>query len=1204
VPIYSDVIARLDDKSVADALKRLESEFETGGTNLGATFTRAFSAAGSNFSAGLSAGLKQTIGEMGALDSSAESALGGMALKAAGAAAGVGLIATAAVKAAEALYDVGAQFDAVSDRIAVRTNSLGDDMDNLNNSLREAFRNSSSSLEEVGDVLGRVSQSLHLTGQPLSDVTTQIADLNRMTGENLNIREYGQVLAQFGDGAGSAANALDMLYAASAKSGIPLNELLTNLRNAGPAAQTLGLNLGELTNLLTKFEDGGILASRAQMALNNAAKVFADSGIPLQTGLADTITQLRGFIDAGNEAAAVDLAGKVFGERGAQQFVQLIRDGKLTVEDLNTELGNTGDAIEKQNQNTRDWREEWDHLKNSTKDLADNIGGPLYDALNAVATKALEFANNMMGANGVPGQIGSAVYPWMTQDGITTPGGDAPYNTKRDQPGHPYNPPGGTGQDIAAALEAAKAGGGAPGAPQIPYPAGYGQPPAPGESMEQWQRRMQIMDAQHDVAEKQAALTQLEAGGTADQNAVVKARNDLIQANMRAWQVENQQAQAQQAQQAQVPYPAGYGAPPRPGETAQQYGAEQAVYAAQQKHAEARARLAQVEQTATATAEDLTAARNNLAKAEVDEHQAQLRLAESAGKANDQLGEVGAKLDADFGVSKGLAGIVDNVTRMLAGFAAAPIVGALSGAQAGLGYKPGEAGSGLMGILASSGVFGDQYVKSTAGAISIPPYNPAITLPAPSSAASSPGATYSAGAAMPGESARAYAHRVMMPYWQSQGLTVGDHAADQYGEHQNGALDVMVPNLSTGSRVLQQALSDPNVYGAIFNNQTYGYGHGATPKPYGGGNTGDPTQDHQDHVHIWYKPGATGNINPSGLPGMGGSGLAGGAGGATPVFVVNMPGGGGFGGDFGLADASPSSLPSAGGAGARPGGVSVGGGAAPGAGIAAGLFPGLFGASTPGLSPGLLGVPGASTPGSSGGGGASASAFFPGLGGPPQSLPGLGFPAAGGGPGAGPTLLGGLAPPEGTGGGFSGMSGGILGAALGAASSGAGLAATAAAGGMDGGAGGAAASAAMQIGIQLLNRTVQQAGQVTGIAAQGLMETFLPFGASELAQNNWLTKIIGGITGARPVMPNIAGGSGKKTPEGLTPEQAAQWEQGQGPTPEDVAGKPPGAQQAGTDGQGKTINNNVTVNNQRPTEDGTGRDVTYHLGQMYSGPGQ
>lgn len=1238
MPIYSDVVARLDEKAVQSVIRDLESQFESGGANLGQTFTKAFSTATSDFGAGLSDGLRSVIGDMGSLGSVAESALGGMSMKAAAAATGVGLIAIAAVKVGEALYDVGERYDAVSDRMAARTNSLGDQMDQLNSTLRESFRNSASSLEEVGNVLTGVTQSLHLTGQAAVDVTGQIDDLNRMTGDSLNIRGLGQVLAAFGVDASQASNALDMLYASSAKTGQPLNELMTNLVNAGPAARTLGLNLGELTNLFSKFEEGGIQGSRAQQALNNAAKVFADANIPLKTGLADTITQIHGFIDAGNEAAAVDLAGKVFGGRGAEQFVDLIRQGKLTAGELTTELRGTSGAIDNMDKQTRDWAENWAQLKNRVTDIAETLGGPFFDALNSslgVVIKIVDALDRikLVPVHGTPEQqLGRRGLGALAPDSPTSPPGvpDGPWvgGGADNLPAAP--PP----QDINQAIEDAKKSGGAgPSAPSIPYPAGYGAPPAPGETVQQWQHRMQIMDAQHTIAEKQAALTQLESDNTADQNQVIRARNDLIQANMRLTQLENQQVTQQQAQQAQVAFPGGYGAAPRPGQTAQQYSAEQAVYEAQQKSAEARARLAQVEQSATATAEDLITARNNLRKAEVDEHQAQLRLTESAGKATEQLGQVGAQIDADFGASKGLSGIVENITKMIAGFAAAPIIGAMSGAQAGLGFKPGEAGSGLMGILASSGAFGPQFVpagrSSPSSAITIPPYSPDITLPAaPSSATAGSTATYgSPTAALPGESARAFAHRAMMPYWQSQGFQVGDHpdplpGGKAYGEHQHGAIDVMIPNLAAGNRVLQQALSDPNVYGAIFNNQTYGYGHGKSPQDYAAGHTGDPNQDHQNHVHIWYKPGNPGNIDPTGTPPMTAGGvLGGGSGGATPVFVVNMPGGG-LGGMADIAGADVLGGPASA---ASPGGGFTGGRSGYAAGRSGGGGGG-GGGFLP-LTPGQLTNPGLTNPTPAGGGAAAYQAgrgggpvrgggggggLFPGLIGPPQSAPGdlSAFPDAGGGPDAGNTLIGGQAPAEGSGSGFGGISGGILGAAMGAASSAAGLAVSGAAMGMDGGAGGAAASAAMQIGVQLINRAVGQAGQVAGIAASGIMETLLPFGTSEIAQNNWLTKIVGGIVGAKPVMPNMAGGSGKKTPEGLTPEQAAQFgNANKGPTPEDVAGKPPGEGQTGAgQGQGQQGGSsntyNTTINTNRDSISGTARDWDYHLQNMNAGVGQ
>jgi hypothetical protein len=88
-----------------------------------------------------------------------------------------------------------------------------------------------------------------------------------------------------------------------------------------------------------------------------------------------------------------------------------------------------------------------------------------------------------------------------------------------------------------------------------------------------------------------------------------------------------------------------------------------------------------------------------------------------------------------------------------------------------------------------------------------------------------------------------------------------------------------------------------------------------------------------------------------------------------------------------------------------------------------------------------------------------------------------------------------------------------------------------------GGAGGAAAGALAQMGIEQLNRAIAFAGQSAGIGISGLMETLLPTGGSELANNNWLTKIVGGVVGMRPSMPNFANVSGAA--EGVQQQQQA-----------------------------------------------------------------
>ncbi len=583
--------------------------------------------------------------------------------------------------------------------------------------------------------------------------------------------------------------------------------------------------------------------------------------------------------------------------------------------------------------------------------------------------------------------------------------------------------------------------------------------------------------------------------------------------------------------------------------------------------AEKEARLNQLQQTNVATADDIQKAKNDLTKAEQDRLKAEQSLTDArinaAKQANKQLSglasgmeELGAQLDKDFGISKGLGGIVENAVKALGNILAAPFLQALGFVAK---ANPNE-GSGLVGIAAANGMFGPQY---TPGAIA--------AAQAMQSGGGYGGGYSGAGGpiaglqSMPGESARDFAHRAMMPFWQNRGFEAGDHAADKYGEHQNGALDIMVPSIAAGQQVLQQVLRDPNVYGAIFNNQTYGYGHGQTPQDYTAGHTGNPTQDHQDHVHALYKPGGKDNIVPGASDATGSlNSLASAAnsaanalgGGLSTQQWNNIAGaeasgnwqantGNGF---YGGLQIMPSTWNAFGGPQFAPRAdlatpeqqMAVGNN------ILAGQGPGAWPA-TSAAHPEWF-QPGVGIPASMGPGGGS---LMPGMG-QPQGLPGVGlgnvYPSQGGNSG---NMFGGLA--------MDGI-----------------MAATSGLDMMMPGAG-----AAAKIGIQVANRTIGYAAQNMGIAANAVGE-FLSVGDNPKGSigAGWFGKFAGGIAGAGMALPNIAGG--KKPPGPM--EQAG------------------GGQQQGA--QDNSQVNNVTVNNNKAPEDQNGKVITEHLSAMRDTPGR
>lgn len=552
--------------------------------------------------------------------------------------------------------------------------------------------------------------------------------------------------------------------------------------------------------------------------------------------------------------------------------------------------------------------------------------------------------------------------------------------------------------------------------------------------------------------------------------------------------------------------------------SAQIYSAQSAVSEAQTKVAEKEARLNQLLASNTATASDILNARNDLEQARRTADEAQMRFTEAQtgtfekqtrqldGMSKD-LGEIGASIDQDFGISKGLAGIAENVTKFIANLAAAPLMGTLSAIS---NAAPTQGGYGLMGILGARGVFGTQYQNNQYA-----------------------GSGYSAGgysdvAATLGVPMQSYGGNVadMLRLAQfSSGRTSYAPASDLV----NGLADCS-GSVSDLYEVLRDGQSGP---GRAFSTTNFASDAEAAKLGFRPG----------------YMPGAF-NVGVNPYPGNSGH-MA-----ATLPNGVNFEGGGATGGGAQYGAGAAGALdPQF----AKRYYLPVGVTPAPASTASTYAAPTVAGPAYAPLTPTQLTSPALTTPTPLSGGGG-------GMGVGPQFAP---APSAL--PNQSATRIGGLAPPSGSGSGGIGIqSGGLVDMAIQAGGAGLDMLAP-------------GAGQAAQLGIKLGARAVEFAGQAAGIGVQGLMETFLPTGGSQLANSNWLTRIAGGFAGAAPALPNMAG-------------------KGQGAAPLES----PNSTQQGQGGGGAQPGLNIEkleYNNQNSTEDRAGKDLTYHLGAMYGGPG-
>lgn len=504
-----------------------------------------------------------------------------------------------------------------------------------------------------------------------------------------------------------------------------------------------------------------------------------------------------------------------------------------------------------------------------------------------------------------------------------------------------------------------------------------------------------------------------------------------------------------------------------------------------------------------ATAEERTNAERDVteAKWKLQNDQADLAKAQQGkwrevpqgrGGTGTQMGQIGAPLDADLGLSKGLPGLADNLVRFLANLAFAPLLGALSAVTA---AYPTYGAEGLIGLgaLQAMGPLGQQGQPSM-------PYGPNGVFAGPQQQLG-PMSTFGDPGSKQATANMIYQQAVARGYSAMEAQAIVAYAIGESG------LD---PTASGGA---QGGWGEENTVRGLFQEKPAFAREGGI----------DPSQRTNAAANTYAYLNQLERFRhlpiEQALPATSKGGPLSGAG-AQPWAPLKSQA-------ANLLGLTPSS----------------GWAGGPATGVGAGA-PALGGGGP--VLPTLGGLPGA--------GGVGAG--FPGMAGPPQGLPGQGLPGQGlpgaptldaSQPGFGPPQPQGFTPSGARGamGGGGAGGGGVAGDVAGAAISAGSMALDALAPGA-----GQAAAIAANIAMKEINRAIQFGGQAAGIGVEGLMETFIPAGGSQLADplKSLPGRILTGFAQARPALPNI---SGQPTgPEQGQPKPSEHKGTGQPPGPE------------------------------------------------------
>jgi len=296
--------------------------------------------------------------------------------------AGIALVAASAGAATAKLYSLGAQWDEVSDNLRIKTGATGGALDGLADSVKRIGSSVPLGLGQLGDIVADTNTALRLTGPELEAVSAAIADLGRMTGENIDIRQLGKAFRAFGVDAADQVPALNSLFNAGKNLGIGANELIGNLLKGGPALRQLGLGFGESAALASQFEEAGLDGTKMMASLAKAMAVMAENGQTGSESLKEWIAGVKNLLADGNTDAASRAVNKMFGKKVGAEFFEAIKSGAMDLDALTSSMTLQGETIAEAAEGTADWSERWQLLKNEAITALEPLGATVFDFVN------------------------------------------------------------------------------------------------------------------------------------------------------------------------------------------------------------------------------------------------------------------------------------------------------------------------------------------------------------------------------------------------------------------------------------------------------------------------------------------------------------------------------------------------------------------------------------------------------------------------------------------------------------------------------------------------------------------------------------------------------------------------------------------------------------------------------------------------------
>nr|DAN31005.1 MAG TPA: tail tape measure [Caudoviricetes sp.]DAV01399.1 MAG TPA: tail tape measure [Caudoviricetes sp.] len=297
-------------------------------------------------------------------------------------------LGAAALGVGKALYDIGEEFDHMSDTIRVGTGATGAALEGLEKSAQKVATTVPTTFQDAGTTVADLNTRLGLTGTELETVASQVIAAGDLFGEKLDVSKLSTSFQAFNVPLDQTSEMMDRLFQVSQATGVGMNDLATETAKAAPTVQQLGFTFEDTVSLIGSLDKAGLSTEKTLSSMTQGLVNLAKGGEAPKDAFNRTVGEIQNFLAAGNEAAALTTAGKIFGTEGAPQFLSALKSGTFDLNTLQQSIGATGDTILKAQEDTLDGPEKFQIAVNKVKLALEPLATTVFDKVAEALTWA------------------------------------------------------------------------------------------------------------------------------------------------------------------------------------------------------------------------------------------------------------------------------------------------------------------------------------------------------------------------------------------------------------------------------------------------------------------------------------------------------------------------------------------------------------------------------------------------------------------------------------------------------------------------------------------------------------------------------------------------------------------------------------------------------------------------------------------------